>query len=99
MADDTMIYDPMGMSDMTSTILGLSHELDQIGQEAHNLLAASQHFFKGPQGATHYAQAQQAINEGIQDGQRVLHTHSNTIDHASTSYSAADHVVGNSFNL
>jgi uncharacterized protein YukE len=95
--DGTMIYNPMGMADMTSTVLSLSQELDQIGQEAHQLLAGSQEFFQGPSGATNYAQAQNMINEGIQDGKQVMHTHSNTIDNASSSYSAADSHVGNSF--
>ena len=95
--DGTMVYNPMGLSDMTATILALSQEMDQIGQEAHSLLASSQDFFQGPSGATNYAQAQNLINEGIQDGKQVMHTHSNTVDAASSSYSAADGQVGNSF--
>ncbi|SBS76603.1 conserved hypothetical protein [uncultured Mycobacterium sp.] len=90
-------YNPMGLSDLSSGMMSFSQELDQIGTEAHNLLAGSQEFFKGPQGATNYAQAQQLINQGIQDGKDVIMRHGDTIDNASSSMQAADHQVGNSF--
>ncbi len=61
--DGTMIYNPMGLSDTVSSLLSFSQELDQIGSEAHNLLAASQEFFQGPNGAVSYSQAQTLINE------------------------------------
>src|SRR5882757_219661 len=92
-----MIYSPMGMADLSSGMLSFSGELDQIGQEAHNLLAGSQNFFQGPSGATNYAQAQQLINDGIQDGKDVIMRHGNTVDTASSDFSAADQQVGNSF--
>jgi uncharacterized protein YukE len=97
MSDKPMIYSPMGMADLSSGMLSFSGELDQIGQEAHNLLAASQNFFQGPQGATNYAQAQQLINDGIQDGKDVINRHGNMVDSASSDFSAADQQVGNSF--
>jgi uncharacterized protein YukE len=96
--DGTMIYNPAGLADLSSGMLSYAQELDQIGQEAHNLLAASQEFFKGPNGATNYAQAQQLINEGIADGQQVITRHGNVIDQASSSFQAADMHVGNSFH-
>jgi uncharacterized protein YukE len=97
MSDGTMRYNPMGLADLTSGMLSFSGELDQIGQEAHNLLAASQNFFQGPSGAVNYAQAQQLINDGIQDGKDVIMRHGNTVDSASSAFSAADQQVGNSF--
>ena len=95
--DGAMIYNPAGLADLSSGMLTFAHELDQIGQEAHNLLAASQEFFQGPSGAANYAQAQQLINEGIQDGQEVIARHGNVIDQASSNFQAADFHVGNSF--
>jgi uncharacterized protein YukE len=95
--DGTMIYSPMGMADLTSSLHSFSQELDHIGQEAHQLLAGSQEFFKGPHGAQQYAQAQQLINEGIADGQQVILRHGDTIDTASQNYTNADMTVGNSF--
>jgi uncharacterized protein YukE len=95
--DGTMIYNPMGLADLSSGMLSFSQELDQIGQEAHQLLAGSQEFFKGEQGAANYAQAQTLINEGIQDGKDVIMRHGDTIDNASSAFTAADHTVGNSF--
>lgn len=96
-ADGTMIYNPMGLADLSSGMLSFAQELDQIGQEAHNLLASSQEFFQGPQGAVQYAQAQQLINEGIADGQEVIARHGNVVDQASSAFQAADYHVGNSF--
>jgi uncharacterized protein YukE len=90
-------YSPMGLSDLSSGMMSFSQELDQIGTEAHNLLAGSQEFFKGPHGAANYAQAQQLINQGIQDGKDVIMRHGDTIDNASSSMQAADMQVGNSF--
>jgi uncharacterized protein YukE len=95
--DGTMIYNPMGLADLSSGMMSFSQELDQIGQEAHNLLASSQEFFQGPSGATQYAQAQQLINEGIQDGKDVINRHGSTIDNASSAFQGADMQVGNSF--
>jgi uncharacterized protein YukE len=95
--DGTMIYSPMGLADLTSAMTQYSQELDQIGQEAHTLLAGSQEFFQGPSGAVNYQQAQQLINEGIQDGKEVIARHGSTVDTASSNFSAADMQVGNSF--
>jgi len=95
--DGTMIYNPMGLADLTSSMVQFSQELDQIGQEAHTLLAGSQEFFQGPHGAVNYQQAQQLINEGIQDGKDVIARHGNVVDTASANFSAADVGVGNSF--
>ena len=97
MSDGTMIYNPMGLADLTQQMTAFSQELDQIGQEAHNLLAGSQEFFQGPSGATNYHQAQQLINEGIADGQAVIACHGGAVDTASSNFSAADMHVGNSF--
>lgn len=95
--DGTMIYNPMGLADLTSGILSFSQELDQIGQEAQNLLAGSQEFFQGPNGALNYQQAQNLIIEGIQDGKDVLHRHGGTVDNSSMNFCSADVQVGNSF--
>ena len=46
--DGTMIYNPAGLADLSSGMLTFAQELDQIGQEAHSLLAGSQEFFLGP---------------------------------------------------
>jgi len=95
--DGTMRYNPMGLADLTQQMTSFSGELDQIGQEAHNLLMGSQEFFQGPSGATNYAQAQQLINDGIQDGKDVIARHGGAVDTASSAFSGADMQVGNSF--
>ena len=95
--DGSMIYNPAGLADLSTGMLTFAQELDQVGQEAHSLLAASQEFFQGPNGATNYAQAQQLINEGITDGQDVIARHGNVVDQASSNFQAADFHVGNSF--
>jgi uncharacterized protein YukE len=97
MSDETMVYNPAGLADLTSQMVTFSQELDQVGQEAHNLLAGSREFFQGPHGAEQYAQAQQMINDGIQDGKEVISRHGNVVDQASTNYMGADMGVGNSF--
>lgn len=94
---ESMIYNTAGLSDLTHGMMTYSQELDSIAQEAHNLLASSQEFFQGPHGATQYAQAQQLINEGINDGKEVIMRHGDAVDNASQSFSAADQQVGNSF--
>jgi hypothetical protein len=48
--DGTMIYHPAGIVDLSSTIISVSQQLDQIAEEAHHLLAGSQDFFQGPLG-------------------------------------------------
>jgi uncharacterized protein YukE len=97
MSDGTMRYNPMGLADLTQSMIQFSSELDQIGQEAHTLLAGSQEFFQGPSGATNYHQAQQLINEGIQDGKDVIARHGNAVDIAASNFAGADTHVGNSF--
>src|ERR1700682_5837340 len=95
--DGTMIYNPMGMADLSSGMLSFSQELDQIAQEAHGLLSSSPEFFTSDNGAAQYQQCQQLINEGIQDGKEVIARHGNVIDNASSSFTATDFHVGNSF--
>lgn len=97
MTEGPMIYHPAGLADMTAGMHSFAQELDSIGQEAHNLLAASRDFFSGPHGAQSYAQAQQLINEGIADGKDVIFRHGDTIDGASQAFQAADSTVGQSF--
>jgi uncharacterized protein YukE len=97
--DGTMMYHPAGLADLTSSMITFSGELDQIAQEAHNLLAGSQEFFQGPSGATAYQQAQNLITEGIQDGKDVIARHGNAVDAASAAYSGTDAGVGQSFDL
>jgi uncharacterized protein YukE len=95
--DGTMIYNPMGLADLSSGMLSFSQELDQIGQEAQNLLASSPEFFTSDNGAQQYQQCQQLINEGIQDGKDVIARHGDVIDNASSTFQATDTQVGNSF--
>jgi hypothetical protein len=97
MADGTMIYDKMGLSDMSTGLLSFSQELQQIADEAHGLLAASPEFFQSDNGAANYQQAQQLINDGIQDGKDVIARHGNVIDQSSSNFTAADVNVGNGF--
>ena len=97
--DGTMIYNPMGLADLQSSMVQFSQELDQIGQEAHTLLAGSQEFFQGPHGATNYQQAQHLINEGIQDGKEVIARHASTVETVSSTFSGTDAGVGSSFNV
>jgi uncharacterized protein YukE len=97
MSDETMVYNPLAMADVTAQMHSFSQELDDIGQQAQAKLASSREFFSGPHGAEQYAQAQQLIHEGIEDGQRVIRQHGDVIDSSSQNYSGADMTVGNSF--
>lgn len=93
-----IIYNQMGLADMTSNMISFSQELDQIGQEAQNLLANSREFFQGDHGATAYAQAQTLINEGIEDGKEVIRRHGDAVDFSGASMAGADQQAGNSFS-
>jgi uncharacterized protein YukE len=95
--DGTMKYNPAGLSDMSSAMITFSQELEQIAEEAHNLLANSQDFFQGPHGAVNYAQAQQLINQGIQEGKQVLYNQGGVIEEVSSNMSGTDTSVGNGF--
>jgi uncharacterized protein YukE len=97
MTDGTMIYNKMGLGDMSTGMLSFSQELDQIAQEAQNLLAASPEFFQSEPGAAQYQQCQNLINEGIQDGKDVIMRHGDVIDRSSNSFEATDFSVGNNF--
>ena len=97
--DGTMIYNKAGLADLTHGLMSFSQELDQIGQEAHQLLAGSQEFFKGDHGAANYAQAQQLINEGIADGKEVIMRHGDALDQSSQDFELADTHVGNGFQF
>ena len=95
--DETMVYNPLAMADVTAQMHSFSQELEQIGQMAQQKLANSREFFSGPHGAEQYAQAQNLIHEGIEDGQQVIRQHGDVIDSSSNNYSGADMSVGNSF--
>lgn len=95
--DGTMIYNPAGLLDMSTGMMNFSQELDQIGAEAHAMLAGSPEFFDSPNGAAQYQQCQQLINQGIADGKAVIARHGDVIDNASQSFQATDMQVGNSF--
>lgn len=95
--DGTMIYNKMGLADMSAAQASFSHELDQIKQEAQNLLAGSEQFFTGDHGKANYVQAQMLINDGIEDGKQVLFNQSNVVQEVSSNFDAADHNVGSSF--
>jgi hypothetical protein len=95
--DGTMIYHPAGIVDMSATILSVSQQLDQIGEEALHLLAGSQNFFTGPHGATQYAQAQDLINQGIAEGKNVLFNQSGVVQDVGHNMSGTDTMVGNGF--
>ena len=95
--DGTMIYNPAGMADLSSTIVSVSQQLDQIAEEAHSLLAGSQDFFQGPNGATQYAQVQHLVNQGIQEGKSVLYNHGGVVDEVGQNMSNTDTAVGNGF--
>jgi uncharacterized protein YukE len=95
--DGMMQYNPAGLSDMSSAMITFSQELDQIGEEAHNLLANSQEFFQGPHGAVAYAQAQNLINQGIQEGKQVLYNQGGVIEDVSSNMTGTDTSVGNGF--
>lgn len=95
--DGTMIYHPAGIVDLSSTIISVSQQLDQIAEEAHHLLAGSQDFFQGPQGATQYAQAQHLINQGIQEGKSVLYNQGGVVEEVGQNMSNTDTAVGNGF--
>jgi uncharacterized protein YukE len=95
--DGTMIYHPAGIVDLSSTIISVSQQLDQIAEEAHHLLAGSQDFFQGPQGATQYAQAQHLINQGIAEGKSVLYNQGGVVEEVGQNMSNTDTAVGNGF--
>jgi len=95
--DGTMIYHQAGMADLSTTIISVSQQLDQIAEEAHNLLAGSQHFFQGPSGATAYHQVQDLINQGIQEGKQVLNNHGAVVQDVSQNMANTDTINGNNF--
>ncbi|EFG78661.1 hypothetical protein HMPREF0591_1428 [Mycobacterium parascrofulaceum ATCC BAA-614] len=92
-----MIYHPAGLADTTASMHSFAQELETIREQAQNLLASSRDYFSGPHGAESYAQAQQLINEGIQDGKDVIFRHGDVIDQASMAFQAADSTVGQGF--
>lgn len=98
MYDGTQIVNPMGLADQSAAMNSFSQELDNIANEAHQLLAGSSEFFDS-KGAASYAQAQQMINEGIQDGKDVIYRHGNAIDTVGSNSVSNDLNVGNSFDV
>lgn len=97
MDQETMRYNPLAMAEVTAQMHSFSQELEAIGQQAQQKLANSREFFQGPHGAEQYAQAQNLIHEGIEDGQQVIRQHGDVVDHSSQNFSGADVTVGNSF--
>jgi len=92
-----MIYNKAMLADHSAALLSFSQELDHIAQEAHNLLAGSQEFFQSPQGAAAYAEAQQAITDGINEGREVIARHGDAIDTSATNYEGTDGAAAASF--
>ena len=97
-ADDGMMrYNVPQLGDHTQALMSFSQELDQIGQEALHELAGIQNFFDTEHGSQAYAQAQQLINEGIDDGKQVIARHGDAIDTSATDYQAQDVSAASSF--
>jgi uncharacterized protein YukE len=95
--EETMIYNPLGMADLTSQFQSFSQELEQIRQQCEHELNASRDFFKGKEGATSFAQVLSLVNSGIDDGQQVIRAHGDVVDHSSTNFSGTDSAVGGGF--
>lgn len=97
-ADDGMMrYNVPQLGDHTQALMSFSQELDQIGQEALHELASIQNFFDTEHGSQGYAQAQQLINEGIDDGKQVIARHGDAIDTWTSDFLAQDVAAFNSF--
>jgi len=97
MSDGTMRYNFAGLADYTSAMMTYSQELDQIKQEALHELAGIQSFFDTEHGSQAYAQAQNLINDGIEDGKMVISSHGDAVDTSSQEFMAQDIAAANSF--
>ena len=97
-ADDGMMrYNMPQLGDHTHALSSFSQELDQIGQEALHELSSIQGFFDTEHGSQAYTQAQQLINEGIDDGKQVIARHGDAIDTSASDFMAQDAAAGSSF--
>jgi uncharacterized protein YukE len=97
MTEGPMIYNPLGMADLTSQFHSFSQELDTIRQQCTHDLQASREFFTGPHGAEQFAQVSNNIYSGIDSCQQVIRAHGDVVDHSSSNYQGADMTVGNGF--
>lgn len=97
MSDPMIKYDKAGLADYTHGLTSYSAELDDIAQQAMNILGGISEYFTTDNASVSYAQVQQMINEGIQQGKEVIFRHGDAVNTSSEEFTARDISAGNSF--
>jgi uncharacterized protein YukE len=95
--DDFLRYHPGAIGDYTHGLATYSAELDNIAQQAQNLLAGLGDHWDTAHGSVSYTQVQQMINEGIQEGKDVIARHGMAVDTSLQEFVGQDIAAGNSF--
>ena len=96
MSDGVMTSHIGHLADLTSDTMNFSQSLDHIRDEAIQLLGSHLDAFKG-NGAEAYHQAQQMINDGIQEGKDVIARHGDAIEQAAMNFQGADQLNATNF--
>ena len=97
--DGTMQYNFPGLHDLVDGMSTYSGELHQIGEEAMQELANIHGFFDSDHGSVAYAQAQNMIIEGINEGRAVIARHGDAVDTSAQEFMNQDISAGQSFQV
>ena len=96
MDGDGFVYNPQALPDYVSTVSQVSGQLEDIRSQAQNVLNGVREFFDS-MGADSFINAQQMINQGIDEGQQIIMRHSTTVDTMHQEMIAQDASAANSF--
>ncbi len=96
--DGTMRYNFAALADATAAHVSFSQELEQIRQEALHELAGIHQYFDTEHGSPAYAQCQNQINEGIDQGQQCIRQQGDAIDTSAMNYGHTDQGAAGAFS-
>jgi ABC-type Zn uptake system ZnuABC Zn-binding protein ZnuA len=95
--DGMMRYNPALGADYTAAVHNYSAQLDSLRQEALTKLNQIAHAFDTEHGSVQHAQAQQMINDAIDDGKETMLRQAAAVDTGFSDFGGQDISAGNSF--
>ena len=97
MQDDVLKYNPAGIADYTHALATFAGEFENVRSQCLNLLAGLHEYFDTHQASISYVDAQNLINQGIDEGQQVIMRHGNAVDTASVDFASQDAASAQTF--
>ena len=95
--DGMMRYNPALGADYTAAVANYCAQLDNLRQEAINKLNSIAYAFDTEHGSQQHAQAQQMINDAVEDGKQTMLRQGAAVDTSFSDFGGQDIHAGQSF--